>query len=126
MLTPLPLGIGLRYVRSRRRAFGVSFLTWVALGGVCLGVAALITILSVMNGFEGELRDRLLALSAHATLAEDGAGEDRLEELAAEARGAEHVVGAAPVGLRHPIEDDVAAAVLQVRRGPEGCGVVRP
>jgi len=96
MLTPLPLGIGLRYVRSRRRSFFVSFITWVSLAGVCLGVAALITILSVMNGFEGELRDRLLALSAHATLTERGAGEVRLEQLAAEARAAEHVEGAAP------------------------------
>jgi len=96
MLTPLPLGIGLRYVRSRRRSFFVSFITWVSLAGVCLGVAALITILSVMNGFEGELRDRLLALSAHATLSEPGADESRLGQVAAAARAAKHVVGAAP------------------------------
>ncbi len=96
MLTPLPLGIGLRYVRSRRRSFFVSFITWVSLAGVCLGVAALITILSVMNGFEGELRDRLLALSAHATLSEPGAGEARLVALAAQAQAEPHVVGAAP------------------------------
>ena len=96
MLTPLPLGIGLRYVRSRRRSFFVSFITWVSLAGVCLGVAALITILSVMNGFEGELRDRLLALSAHATLSEPGADESRLGQIAASARAAEHVAGAAP------------------------------
>jgi len=50
MLSPLPLGIGLRYVRSRRRSFFVSFITWVSLAGVCLGVAALITILSVIDG----------------------------------------------------------------------------
>ena len=77
MLSPLPLGIGLRYVRSRRRSFFVSFITWVSLLGVCLGVAALITILSVMNGFEGELRSRLLALSAHATLVLPGASGER-------------------------------------------------
>jgi lipoprotein-releasing system permease protein len=96
MLTPLPLGIGLRYVRSRRRSFFVSFITWVSLAGVCLGVAALITILSVMNGFEGELRDRLLALSAHATLSEPGANEARLVALAAQAQREPHVAGAAP------------------------------
>jgi lipoprotein-releasing system permease protein len=61
-------------VRSRDAGFFVSFITWVSLLGVALGVAALITILSVMNGFEGELRERLLSLSAHATLtATDGA-----------------------------------------------------
>ena len=96
MLTPLPLGIGLRYVRSRRRSFFVSFITWVSLAGVCLGVAALITILSVMNGFEGELRSRLLALSAHATLSRPGADEAQLRQLAAAARGAARVEGAAP------------------------------
>ncbi len=66
MLQHLSFFIGLRYVRSRTQKFFVSFITWVALLGVCLGVAALIVIISVMNGFEGELRDRLLALSAHA------------------------------------------------------------
>ncbi len=68
MLTPLPLGLGLRYVRARQHQYFVSFISWVSLAGVCLGVAALIAILSVMNGFEGELRSRLLALAAHATL----------------------------------------------------------
>ena len=68
MLTPLPLGLGLRYVRARQHQYFVSFISWVSLAGICLGVAALIAILSVMNGFEGELRTRLLALAAHATL----------------------------------------------------------
>jgi lipoprotein-releasing system permease protein len=63
---PLPAYVGLRYVRARTHKFFVSFITWVSLTGVCVGVAALIVILSVMNGFEDELRDRLLALSADA------------------------------------------------------------
>jgi lipoprotein-releasing system permease protein len=64
MFHPLPLYVGLRYARARSHRYFVSFITWVSLGGVCVGVAALIVILSVMNGFESELRDRLLALSA--------------------------------------------------------------
>src|SRR5262249_32887403 len=64
MFHPLPLYVGLRYVRARSHKFFVSFITWASLVGVCVGVAALIVILSVMNGFEGELRDRLLSLSA--------------------------------------------------------------
>jgi lipoprotein-releasing system permease protein len=73
MFHPLPLYIGLRYVRARSHKFFVSFITWASLLGVGVGVAALIVILSVMNGFENELRDRLLSLSAHArvTLAND-------------------------------------------------------
>src|SRR4029079_10084259 len=66
MFHPLPLFVGLRYVRARTHKFFVSFITCAALMGVCLGVAALIVVLSVMNGLEDELRDRLLSLSAHA------------------------------------------------------------
>src|SRR5882724_5267428 len=58
--------VGLRYVRARTHKFFVSFITWVSLLGVGLGVAALIVVLSVMNGFEGDLRNLLLTLSAHA------------------------------------------------------------
>jgi len=64
MFHPLPIYVGLRYVRARSTRFFVSFITWASLIGVCVGVAALIVILSVMNGFESELRDRLLSLSA--------------------------------------------------------------
>ena len=64
MFHPLPVYVGLRYVRARSTRFFVSFITWASLIGVCVGVAALIVILSVMNGFESELRDRLLSLGA--------------------------------------------------------------
>ena len=64
MFHPLSVYVGLRYVRARSHTLFVSFITWASLVGVCVGVAALIVILSVMNGFEGELRDRLLSLSA--------------------------------------------------------------
>src|SRR6201996_8506492 len=66
MFHPLPLFVGLRYVRARTRKFFVSFITWASLAGVCVGVAALIVILSVMNGLKNELRDQLVSLSAHA------------------------------------------------------------
>src|SRR5262245_17797149 len=66
MFHPLSLYVGLRYVRARTRKFFVSFITWVSLVGVCIGVMALIVILSVMNGLENELRTQLVSLSAHA------------------------------------------------------------
>ena len=79
MLNSLPLFVGLRYVRARSHKFFVSFITWVSLLCVCLGVAALIAILSVMNGLEGELRSRLLSLSAHARVyvAPEARGNDQ-------------------------------------------------
>lgn len=98
MLNSLPLFVGLRYVRARSHKFFVSFITWVSLLCVCLGVTALIVILSVMNGLEGELRERLLALSAHARIflpAESKTAPD-WQALAARVRAAPEVTGAAP------------------------------
>ena len=87
MFQPLPVFVGLRYSLAREHSFFVSFITWVSLGGVALGVLALITVLSVMNGFEGELRSRLLSLSAHATLTAAGAPIRRLAQPAPGAPG---------------------------------------
>jgi lipoprotein-releasing system permease protein len=98
VLNSLPLFVGLRYVRARSHKFFVSFITWVSLLCVCLGVMALIVILSVMNGLEGELRDRLLALSAHARIFVP-AGSQATPDwsgLAERVRGAPNVTGAAP------------------------------
>jgi len=65
MINPVELFVGLRYLRAKRRTRFVSFITLISLLGIALGVAALIVILSVMNGFEGELRTRLLSMSTH-------------------------------------------------------------
>lgn len=99
MFHPLSLFVGLRYVRARTHKFSVSFITWASVVGVCVGVAALIVILSVMNGFEDELRDRLLALTAHArVVAREGAQPSEEQWRAAEAsiRAVRGVAGVAP------------------------------
>jgi lipoprotein-releasing system permease protein len=98
MLNSLPLFVGLRYVRARSHKFFVSFITWVSLLCVCLGVMALIVILSVMNGLEGELRDRLLALSSHARIfvPPQASGAADWSALAASVRRAPNVTGVAP------------------------------
>ncbi len=70
MLNPVEFFIGLRYLRAKRRTRFVSFITLISLLGISLGVAALIVILSVMNGFEGELRSRLLSMAAHGSVAD--------------------------------------------------------
>jgi lipoprotein-releasing system permease protein len=100
MFHPLSLYVGLRYVRARSHKFFVSFITWASLVGVGVGVAALIVILSVMNGFEGELRDRLLSLSAHArvTANANAPPPSRADWLEAEriVRGSEGVAAVGP------------------------------
>jgi len=68
MFRPLPLYIGLRYTRARRRNHFISFISLISMLGIALGVCALITVLSVMNGFEKELRLRILGVVAHVTV----------------------------------------------------------
>jgi lipoprotein-releasing system permease protein len=96
MFQPVPVFVGLRYSLAREHGFFVSFITWVSLLGVALGVAVLIVVLSVMNGLGSELRDRLLSLSAHATLTDGGAAivdwRQRIQQL----QRAAGLIGAAP------------------------------
>jgi lipoprotein-releasing system permease protein len=96
MFQPLPVFVGLRYSVAREHSFFVSFITWVSLVGVALGVAALITVLSVMNGLESELRTRLLSLTAHATLNAAGAPISDWQTRIQQLRGSPGLVGAAP------------------------------
>lgn len=94
MFRPLELYIGTRYVWSRRRRGLISFMSGASLCGVALGVAALIIILSVMNGLENETRDRLLSMNSHASFSADGAGPiewDAGAQLLRTQPGVEHV-----------------------------------
>jgi len=65
MFRPLPLYIGLRYTRSQRRNHFISFISLFSALGIALGVIALITVLSVMNGFHKEIRERILGMASH-------------------------------------------------------------
>jgi lipoprotein-releasing system permease protein len=68
MYKPLEAFIGLRYVRAKRRNHFISFISLTSMMGIALGVTTLITVISVMNGFEKELRARILGAIAHATI----------------------------------------------------------
>jgi lipoprotein-releasing system permease protein len=68
MFKPLSAFIGLRYTQAKRTSQFVSFITFSSFVGIAIGVWALITVLSVMNGFQEEIRDRLLGMTAHATI----------------------------------------------------------
>ncbi len=96
MIRPLELAIGLRYTRAKRRNRFISFISLVSMLGIALGVVALIATISVMNGFESELRNRILGMVAHATIS--GVGEDMNDwpHAVAVARKDARVLGAAP------------------------------
>ncbi|MBU2924552.1 lipoprotein-releasing ABC transporter permease subunit [Colwellia sp. 1_MG-2023] len=71
MFQPVSLFIGLRYSRSKKRTGFISFITFFSTVGILLGVASLITVVSVMNGFEGELKKRILGIVPHVIVAQD-------------------------------------------------------
>lgn len=68
MFRPLPFFIGVRYTRAKRRSLFVSFISLTSIIGLALGVLVMIVVLSVMNGFDREMRDRVLGMVPHATL----------------------------------------------------------
>ncbi len=97
MINPVELFIGLRYLRAKRRTRFVSFITLISLAGVALGVASLIIILSVMNGFEGELRTRLLSMSAHGSVTGPDGVTENWRELVDQIAAYPGVAAAAPI-----------------------------
>ncbi|NMM80354.1 ABC transporter permease [Acidovorax sp. SRB_14] len=100
MQIPYELALGWRYTRAgratRRNGF-ISFISGVSMLGIALGVAALIIVLSVMNGFQKEVRDRMLSVVSHIEIfAPGGAALPDMARTMAEARRNPQVVGAAP------------------------------
>ncbi|MDC1284920.1 lipoprotein-releasing ABC transporter permease subunit [Gammaproteobacteria bacterium] len=96
MFKPLELFIGLRYLRAKRRNHFISFISMSSVIGISLGIVVIITVLSVMNGFQSEIRDRMLQMTAHATLLElDGSLAD-WQSIAERLQGHEDIVAQAP------------------------------
>jgi lipoprotein-releasing system permease protein len=92
---PYELRIGRRYLRSSGNRF-LSFISLMSMLGVAIGVAVLIVVLSVMNGFEHELRARILSLTSHATITSFGEGLDDWQSQREVALANPRVTGAAP------------------------------
>lgn len=97
MMSSVEWFVGLRYLRAKRRTRFVSFISGVSLAGIALGVAALIVILSVMNGLEADIRDRLLSMTAHGRISDTSGQVTGWQALRDEMLADEGVVAAAPV-----------------------------
>ena len=136
MFRPLELFVGLRYTHSKRRTHFISFISMTSMLGIALGVTALITVLSVMNGFEQELRDRILGMASHASVTTFGGKLDDWQGLARTIEGREHVVATAPYvrgeamlsngksvsgallrGVLPEVEGDVSDVMSHIKRG---------
>jgi len=96
MFKPLELFIGLRYTRAKRRNHFISFISLISMLGIALGVMALITVLSVMNGFEKELRERILGVVAHVTILGENNGLRDWPAVEAAVADNKDILGAAP------------------------------
>jgi lipoprotein-releasing system permease protein len=96
MFHPIPLYIGLRYTRAKRRNHFISFISATSMVGITLGIVALIVVLSVMNGFHKEIQARILSMASHATLADPAGGMQDWRALLERVRSHPQVVGAAP------------------------------
>jgi lipoprotein-releasing system permease protein len=124
MYRPLPVAIGLRYLRAKRRNGFISFISLASMLGIALGVAALITTLAVMSGFQREIRDRMLQMAAHATVSASGEPLRDWTLAIAEARRDPRVAGAAPyierpVMLQGPREEGALLRGVDPKRERE-------
>lgn len=114
MIRPYELFVGLRYTRAKRRNLFISFISFISILGIVIGITALITVLSVMNGFGQELRDRILGFVSHVTITGSEGTLHDWREIARRVGGNPEIVGSAPyiVGQGMLINGRNASGVL--------------
>lgn len=95
-MLPYEYFVGLRYTRAKRRNHFISFISMTSMAGIALGVAALIVVLSVMNGFQKELRARILGVASHVQITGFEGGLSNWQQVAEDAKRHPQVVAAAP------------------------------
>ena len=95
-MTPYELFIGLRYTRAKRRNHFISFISLISLLGITLGMTALITVMSVMNGFQQEVRARILGVASHVQVSSYNGVLSNWQQTADETLKHESVLAAAP------------------------------
>jgi len=105
--------IAKRYLKSKRKTRFISLITYISIAGVVIGVAALIIVLSVMNGFESEVRSRIIGFDAHIRLRTfHDRGIPDYQEVIDQIRGMEHIVGLSPYIL--------GKAIIESRNASDG------
>ena len=93
---PFELFVGMRYTRAKRRNHFISFISLTSMVGIGLGVAALIVVLSVMNGFQEELRSRILGVASHLQITGANSVLADWQTVSSKVQTAKHVTGTAP------------------------------
>ena len=114
---PVELLIGLRYTRAKRRNHFISFISMISMLGIVLGVMALIVVLSVMNGFEQELKGRILGMVSHVTVS---SFDNKLQDwstLSQRVQKYDQVSGAAPYVDAEAMLSNLASVSGAIVRG---------
>ncbi len=122
MFHPLEIFIGWRYTRAKRRNHFISFISLTSMLGIALGITALITVLSVMNGAVKEVRERILGMASHATISAYGGRLQDWQAVRAEAERNPQVLGSAPFVRGEAMlvnESLVSGAIVQGIAPPE-------
>lgn len=96
MFNKFELTVGLRYIRAKQKNSFVSFISLVSIIGIALGVAALIVVLSVMNGFQREIRSKIIGVTSHMQLSSAGGAFNDWQTIGAMAEKNPHVIAYAP------------------------------
>lgn len=96
MFFSLPFYIGFRYTRAKRRNHFISFVALASMIGIALGVAVLITVLSVMNGFDYEIHNHIFNMSEHVTITQQNGVLTSWQSLSSKISGTKNVIGIAP------------------------------
>lgn len=96
MFNKFELTVGLRYIRAKQKNSFVSFISLVSIIGIALGVAALIVVLSVMNGFQREIRSKIIGVTSHMQLSSAGGAFSDWQTIGAMAEKNPHVIAYAP------------------------------
>lgn len=135
MFRPLSVFIGTRYTRAKRRNHYISFISLTSMIGLALGVLAMIVVLSVMNGFQKEMRSRILGMVPHAVLQKTSGPLDDWQHVAEVAKQNPKIVGAVPYtevdgmlsykGMMQPIEVDGVDPALETQVSIIGQHMVR-
>jgi lipoprotein-releasing system permease protein len=109
--------IGLRYLKAKRKQTFISLISIISVGGVALGVMALIIVIAVMSGFEGDLRDKIIGTNSHVIILKHGrAAMEDYQGVIEQVRHVEHVLAAAPFIYSQAMltsEQNVSGVVLR-------------
>jgi len=116
LFSPFEWMVAFRYLRARRKEGFISVIAWFSLLGIALGVATLIIVMSVMNGFRQELLTRILGLNGHVTIAGQATGLADYDRLAEVVKGDEEIVHVTPM---------IEGQVMATGKGIASGGLVR-